>query len=113
MQPNPDRGANPWTSLPRRLMYFARRWKTRHGPNNRSPLRSSPTALAAMPPYYSVTICELLGSGAFNYVLGMRVGEDGERYSHAWLPQGDTIIDITADQFPGQPPVIVTIVETL
>lgn len=47
------------------------------------------------------------GFGTFNYVLGMAEGEDGDQYSHAWLRQGDIIVDITADQFPDQAPVIV------
>lgn len=34
----------------------------------------------------------------------MREDEDGEQYSHAWLRQGNIIVD----QFPGKPPVIVT-----
>jgi hypothetical protein len=51
----------------------------------------------------------LEGFGDFTYVSGERVspGED-DFYTHAWLRQGDVIIDITADQFEGQPPVIVT-----
>ncbi|ULJ74490.1 hypothetical protein [Rhizobium gallicum] len=49
-----------------------------------------------------------LGFGTFDYVSGEGTDEDGEWYSHAWLRQGDIIIDITADQFPGQPAVIVT-----
>lgn len=48
------------------------------------------------------------GFGTFDYVLGMREDADGERYSHAWLRQGGVIVDITADQFPGNAPVIVT-----
>lgn len=35
------------------------------------------------------------GFGTFYYVLGKR-----EEHSHAWLQQGEIIIDITADQFP-------------
>ncbi|MBD9638475.1 hypothetical protein IB277_19415 [Ensifer sp. ENS07] len=53
------------------------------------------------------TYLKTLGFGTFDYVLGR--GEDnGETYSHAWLRQGNIIIDITADQFPGQEPLIVT-----
>jgi len=44
------------------------------------------------------------GFGSFNYMLGSRNG-----HSHAWLQQGDLIVDITADQFPDvADPVIVT-----
>ncbi|TBC53783.1 hypothetical protein ELH27_37080 [Rhizobium leguminosarum] len=35
------------------------------------------------------------GLGPFDYVLGER-----QDHSHAWLQQGEVIIDITADQFP-------------
>ncbi|MGG7539353.1 hypothetical protein [Rhizobium sp. 12,4] len=49
-----------------------------------------------------------LGFGTFDYVLGLREDEEGEQYSHAWLRQGNVIVDITADQFPGKSPVIVT-----
>lgn len=42
--------------------------------------------------------------GYFQYVLGNR-----NSYSHAWLQQGNIIVDITADQFYNQNiPVIVT-----
>lgn len=41
--------------------------------------------------------------GAFNYVLGERC-----EHSHAWLQQGELVVDITADQFEDVPgPVIV------
>lgn len=44
------------------------------------------------------------GCGSFDYVLGQR-----NNHSHAWLEQGDLIIDITADQFnDNKNPVIVT-----
>lgn len=49
-----------------------------------------------------------LGFGTFDYVLGMGEDEDGGQYSHAWLRQGDIIVDITADQFRAKAPVIVT-----
>jgi hypothetical protein len=39
------------------------------------------------------------GFGATDYLLGWRVTGD-RRASHAWLQQGDLVIDITADQFP-------------
>jgi len=43
--------------------------------------------------------------GCFNYILGDREGR-----SHAWLEQGDVIVDITADQFDdNDQPVIVTV----
>ncbi|MFK3968598.1 hypothetical protein ACI2KT_34125 [Ensifer adhaerens] len=48
------------------------------------------------------------GFGTFDYVSGEAWDEDGEWYSHAWLRQGNVIVDITADQFPGKAPVIVT-----
>ncbi|KAB2716400.1 hypothetical protein F9K97_24275 [Brucella anthropi] len=48
------------------------------------------------------------GFGTFDYVLGMATDDDRERYSHAWLRQGRIVVDITADQFPDQAPVIVT-----
>lgn len=38
------------------------------------------------------------GLGQFNYVLGDRNGS-----SHAWLENGDVVVDITADQFPDMP----------
>lgn len=43
------------------------------------------------------------GHGPFMYVLGSLAGAPPgkEAQSHAWLRQGDWIIDITADQFPG------------
>ena len=48
------------------------------------------------------------GAGAWDYVSGMR-GEGDGRHSHAWIKQGDIIIDITADQFDEiEAPVIVT-----
>lgn len=47
------------------------------------------------------------GFGTFEYVLGMGVDDEGDRYSHAWLRQGKIIVDITADQFPNNAPVIV------
>ncbi len=48
-----------------------------------------------------------LGFGSFEYVLGRR-GEGEDRHSHAWLRQGDILIDITADQFQEiEAPVIV------
>ena len=34
------------------------------------------------------------GYGAFDYMLGERSG-----FSHAWLQQGDLIVDISGDQF--------------
>jgi hypothetical protein len=40
-----------------------------------------------------------IGLGSFNYVLGMR-GEYEAVHSHAWLKQGNVLVDITADQFP-------------
>lgn len=44
------------------------------------------------------------GCGGFDYVLGER-----DSRSHAWLQQGNTIIDITGDQFnDNHQPVIVT-----
>ena len=47
------------------------------------------------------------GAGAWDYVGGMR-GEGDGRHSHAWIKQGDIIIDITADQFDEiEAPVIV------
>lgn len=48
------------------------------------------------------------GFGTFDYVSGIGEDEDGERTSHAWLRQGDIIVDITADQFRDKAPVIVT-----
>lgn len=48
------------------------------------------------------------GLGTFDYVSGEGWDEDGEWFSHAWLRQGNVIVDITADQFPGKAPVIVT-----
>jgi hypothetical protein len=48
------------------------------------------------------------GFGTFDYVSGEAWDENGEWFSHAWLRQGDVIVDITADQFPGNAPVIVT-----
>src|SRR4051812_43050826 len=49
-----------------------------------------------------------LGLGAWEYVAGVaRSARD--RYSHAWIRQGDLIVDITAEQFPECPPgVLVT-----
>lgn len=38
------------------------------------------------------------GYGEFNYILGKRNGS-----SHAWLEQGDVVVDITADQFTDMP----------
>ncbi|RYZ17888.1 MAG: hypothetical protein EOO70_00630 [Myxococcaceae bacterium] len=57
-----------------------------------------------------------VGEGEFSYVLGWRARErDGVRdgrESHAWLQQGEILIDITADQFSTESapiePVIVT-----
>jgi hypothetical protein len=41
------------------------------------------------------------GFGEFVYVLGLRSDTVGEGCcSHAWLQQGDVVVDITADQFP-------------
>lgn len=48
------------------------------------------------------------GFGTFDYVSSEGWDDDGEWYSHAWLRQGSVIVDITADQFPGKAPVIVT-----
>lgn len=48
------------------------------------------------------------GFGTFDYVSGAGWDENGEWYSHAWIRQGNVIVDITADQFAGQPPVVVT-----
>ena len=44
------------------------------------------------------------GYGQFDYILGNRDG-----YSHAWLQQGNLIVDIAADQFKDQDrPIIVS-----
>jgi hypothetical protein len=41
------------------------------------------------------------GLGDFEYVIGERGSKaDSTWASHAWIRQGNTIIDITADQFP-------------
>lgn len=47
----------------------------------------------------------------FLYVCGERPREDGAKtVSHAWLADGDLIVDITADQFADSPePVIVSV----
>ena len=42
------------------------------------------------------------GFGLFNYFLG----EQNEN-SHAWLENGDVVVDITADQFPDMPDSVV------
>lgn len=51
------------------------------------------------------------GFTAFLYVCGERPSEDGARtVSHAWLADGNLIVDITADQFADSPePVIVSV----
>lgn len=47
------------------------------------------------------------GFGPFDYVLGER---GGSRYTHAWLRQGQLVVDITADQFADAPgPIIVRV----
>lgn len=47
--------------------------------------------------------------GGFTYVWGQKGCQDDDTFhTHAWLRRGGVIIDITADQFGGQPPVIVT-----
>ncbi len=48
------------------------------------------------------------GFGTFDYVSGEGWDDNGEWYSHAWLRQDNVIVDITADQIPGNAPVIVT-----
>lgn len=50
------------------------------------------------------------GFGAFHYMLGSYGDEfRGNFSSHAWLQQGELIVDVTADQFPDiTAPVIVT-----
>jgi len=47
------------------------------------------------------------GYGKFKYVCGDK-GKGKEKRSHAWLEEGEYIIDITADQFSGCLPVVVT-----
>jgi hypothetical protein len=42
------------------------------------------------------------------YDAKVAVGTKGQHQTHAWVVVEDLIIDITADQFDGQPPVIVT-----
>lgn len=51
-----------------------------------------------------------VGEEGFRYVCGERSkGKNGGFQSHAWLEQGSTIIDITADQFSDiHSPVVVT-----
>lgn len=49
------------------------------------------------------------GITGFEYICGKKYKEDGACLSHAWLKNGDWIVDITADQFPDiDAPVIVT-----
>lgn len=50
------------------------------------------------------------GLGDFDYVLGEAGAHDDDTWhSHAWLQQGDLIVDITADQFADfDYPVVVT-----
>ena len=45
---------------------------------------------------------------AATYVCASRYGERGLEMTHAWLEVGALIIDVTADQFSGMAPVIVT-----
>lgn len=40
------------------------------------------------------------GMGEFDYLSGARWQQPGEMETHAWIMQGDLLIDITADQFP-------------
>jgi hypothetical protein len=40
------------------------------------------------------------GISGFEYICGNRYKEDGTCASHAWLQNGEWIVDITADQFP-------------
>lgn len=45
-----------------------------------------------------------IGLGDFTYVCGERGSQaDGDWASHAWLTQGELIIDITKSQFPDCP----------
>lgn len=46
------------------------------------------------------------GLGRFQYVCASK-SEGGSFESHAWLRAGSLIVDITADQFDGMPPVFV------
>ncbi len=68
------------------------------------PLRSFPRGSCGDA---SLLLSEFLlecGHGEFDYMLGER-----EKRSHAWLQQGNLIVDMTADQFQDQPrQVIVT-----
>ena len=60
-------------------------------------------------PLLGTYLCEQ-GFGQFGYMLGERpIPNDWQTQSHAWLQQGELIVDITADQFPEvSEPVIVT-----
>lgn len=50
------------------------------------------------------------GFPGFMYICGKKYKDDGRETSHAWLQNGQLIVDITADQFPDvHQPVIVTI----
>lgn len=40
------------------------------------------------------------GIAGFEYVCGNKYKDDGSCSSHAWLRNGEWIVDITADQFP-------------
>lgn len=86
---------------------FARRWHTHHGRNCLT-LQEFPHGACGDATLLLGYYLKTLGLGTFDYVLGMGEGEDGDQYSHAWLRQGDIIVDITADQFPAKAPVIVT-----
>ena len=68
----------------------------------RTPAQQLPIAMQGFPTGACGDAALLLGHylkaqgfGTFHYVLGKR-----EEHSHAWLQQGEIIIDITADQFP-------------
>lgn len=49
------------------------------------------------------------GFGPFDYVLGER-GSSG--YTHAWLRQGQLVVDISADQFADAPEAIIVCVNS-
>lgn len=83
--------------------------------------QSAASALQQFPHGSCGDVSELLGTylrernfGDFDYVWAQkyRTGDGGGYMSHAWLQQGDLIIDITADQFPEMSEPVIVGVET-
>ena len=96
------------------------RWQAKHahilsmrGVLHGGPVKTQDRAMCRFTAVFVEAALPMLGIDGFEYAEGRHVSDDedggylcrGHWYAHAWLTNGDTIIDITATQF-GDVPVV-------